>query len=171
MKSAKTFISLAIGAVAWLVCAYAVGAAVIYTPEPYFQGVVLDGATFTAPATLAGKAILIDSQYYCPTPAELHRMLLELGKDKTKYRADVYDCDDFAFTFRAKIATWWNKQGHTKPLAVAVIGAVVRFEDGKVGGHAFNGIFLANGRLVLIEPQAGRAVSGWRILNAYFFIV
>lgn len=171
MKSTKTVISLAIVAVTVWVGVCAVRATISDTPEPYFQGRVSDGGFFTAPATLAGKALVIDSQYYCPTPAELHRMLLELGKDKTKYRADVYDCDDFAFAFRAKIATWWNKQGHTKPLAVAVIGAVVLFEDGKVGGHAFNGIFLSNGRLVLIEPQAGRAVSGWRILNTYFFIV
>ena len=116
----------------------------------------------------AGKHLTfvpLDTKYWAQTPAVWKRILQYSSIDTKEYKAERYDCDDFAFAFKGSIGA---------RLSVNSIGMVVDYS----GGHAYNAILvayppnpdsaaMADGadplksdlRVVFIEPQNDSVVA------------
>jgi len=109
---------------------------------------------------------VFDGKYYVPDK-EAFELIASTGIQKElKYRSEVFDCDDFAFGFKAYASEIYliNSVG-------IAIGRVID-DSGKVGYHAWNIalIYDADGvKLVTYEPQSGQwsegiytKVGGWK---------
>ncbi len=98
-----------------------------------------------------GEARAADRVYFLPDADELGRLIGRL-KLPAEYKAEIFDCDDFAYWFRAELERQWAAGGAVAPLAIGVV--FVRVQDAeKEFGHGFNTIVVSGGRLILIEPQ------------------
>ena len=90
------------------------------------------------------QVVVLDSKYWA-VDIDTWKLILEYtGVDQGQYRADRYDCDDFAFAFKAAVS---------RKLAVNGVGIVVDWS----GKHAYNAILVAdaNGLVIkFIEPQS-----------------
>lgn len=110
-----------------------------------------------------------DAEYLSPNPNEIVK-LLTVAKSKEVYEAEVYDCDDYAYWFKAEMSRQWRKAGHKTPLAVCQVWAKLEITKTKeVVYHAFNGIMDSTGHMIWIEPQSNKVMneSRFKILKIY----
>ncbi len=115
-----------------------------------------------APLTQNMDDIRTDTFFWAPSLPILERVLREDAPQVREYTEELYDCDDFAFTLKAKLA----RQG------ITAVGVVLDFS----GEHAYNVAATLNpkrdknGRLtttcvyrhfdpVLIEPQGNKIIT------------
>ena len=69
--------------------------------------------------------------------------------DKTselRYKAEEFDCDNFAVQLAASVNRRWGLTG---------CGIILDYS----GGHAYNAVIAANGIIYLVEPQTDKWVS------------
>lgn len=110
-----------------------------------------------------------DGEYLSPNPSDIVK-LLTVAKSKEVYEAEVYDCDDYAYWFKAQMAREWRAAGHKTPLAVCQVWAKLEItRTGEIVYHAFNGIMDSTGHMIWIEPQSNRVMnqSKFKILKIY----
>lgn len=95
------------------------------------------------------QAVCFDRFYYA-LPANVWDVVLQYtGVDEGQYEAERYDCDDFAFAFKAAVS---------RKLHVNGVGFVA---DGS-GEHAYNALLVAGDELsvAFVEPQNDMLVIG-----------
>lgn len=73
--------------------------------------------------------------------------------DEPAYKAEVWDCDDFAVAFMAEVRKKWAKMGASEPLAFGYIEAYID------GYHAFIWHIDDKGQIAYYEPQNGKKIS------------
>lgn len=112
----------------------------------------------------------VDSRFAGLTPRDL-RVLLEISKNDLKYTPEVYDCDDYALYFKARLQYLWRKAGHKDPLPIAVIYGLIVDDKGNMLYHAWNAVVLGNGRLVMIEPQGPYAFTARRAIAVVVYAI
>lgn len=110
-----------------------------------------------------------DGEYISPNPSEIVKFLT-VAKSKEVYEAEVYDCDDYAYWFKAQMEREWRAAGQKTPLAVCQVWAKLEItRTGEIVYHAFNGIMDSTGHMIWIEPQSNRVMNParFKILKIY----
>ena len=82
----------------------------------------------------------LDGKYWTCSLDDLKRILEWDWTDQRKWASDRFDCDDFAFMFRARMAWFFG------------INAIA-FVDDYSAAHAYNIMVMPDGTLRGIEPQ------------------
>ena len=118
---------------------------------------VKDALSFLSPPELTGhkdmvkrdvsKAIggaqmtWLDNKYIAVPKKEFQKIIDWDWTDNKKYIAEKYDCDNFAFSFKARV----DRRFH-----VNTVGLVIDYD----AGHAYNVIVFADGSMKIFEPQS-----------------
>jgi len=106
----------------------------------------------TALRTLRGyregkwQRINLDNKYWTCTKSEFQKVVDTNTIDEKKYIVDQFDCDNFAFNFKAQVALQFNLNN---------VGMVIDHS----GGHAYSVVIFSDGTAELFEPQNDRWVS------------
>lgn len=87
------------------------------------------------------KTMWLDKKYIAVPESEFRKIIDWDWTDNKTYIAEKYDCDNFAFSFKARV----DRKFH-----VNTVGLVIDYE----AGHAYNVIVFANGTMKLFEPQS-----------------
>jgi len=90
----------------------------------------------------------LDGTYYCPDRDGFDVLREERGAEWLPYTKAQFDCEDFAALFRA-IAT--------RDYGVNAVGVVVDWSAEPA--HSYNAIVLADGSVLLYEPQDDRVIE------------
>ena len=85
----------------------------------------------------------LDSKYFVCDEKSMKAIIDWDWTDNKKYVADKYDCDNFAFSFKAMV---------DKRFGLNNVGLVIDYS----GGHAYNIIIFKDGSVKLFEPQTDR---------------
>jgi len=88
----------------------------------------------------------LDSKYWVCSRLDFEAIIQWDWTDKKKYVAEKYDCDNFAFSFKARM----DRKFHLNN-----VGLVVDYS----GGHAYNCVVFSDGTAELFEPQSDRFVT------------
>ena len=94
--------------------------------------------------------IIRDTAYRVPALEEVKRLLKETFIEEYQYRANSFDCDDYALILDAFVKQEGYKQGWSLPWTFGQVYGV--FPDYSPEFHARNIILTTDG-LYLIEPQ------------------
>ena len=86
----------------------------------------------------------LDNKYIAVPQKEFQKIIDWDWTDNKKYIAEKYDCDNFAFSLKARV----DRRFH-----VNTVGLVIDYD----GGHAYNIIIFADGTSKIFEPQS----DGW----------
>lgn len=89
---------------------------------------------------------MLDSKYWSCSRLDFEAIIRWDWTDKKKYVAEKYDCDNFAFSFKARM----DRKFHLNN-----VGLVIDYS----GGHAYNCVVFADGTAELFEPQSDRFVT------------
>ena len=90
------------------------------------------------------KILSLDSKYFLCDDKDIKEIVKWDWTDSKKYVSNKYDCDNFAFSFKAMV---------DRKFGLNNVGLVIDYS----GGHAYNIVVLANGRGKIFEPQT----DGW----------
>jgi len=105
----------------------------------------------------AVRSWFFDAWYHPTSLDTLSRMLEEyrqfLEQEKLVYEAEVFDCDDFATTFK----TFFTRK--TKLNSVGIALGTVTIEGGLPCPHAWNIVLAAGAQIVMVEPQTQEILS------------
>ena len=88
----------------------------------------------------------LDSKYWACSRLDFEAIIRWDWTDKKKYVAEKYDCDNFAFSFKARM----DRKFHLNN-----VGLVIDYS----GGHAYNCVLFSDGTAELFEPQNDRFVT------------
>ncbi|KAK7691007.1 hypothetical protein QCA50_006110 [Cerrena zonata] len=101
------------------------------------------------------KSYLEDGLYLIPTKEQLSSILQNSGLTKTKWRTDIFDCDDFATVLKAEVSKWGNVSFKADGFAV-LCGMMFGSKDS--AAHAYNWTLdrTDNLRIWFLEPQNGQ---------------
>ena len=92
------------------------------------------------------QRIHLDNKYFVCTKPEFQKVVDANTIDEKKYIKDQFDCDNFAFAFKAQVAMQYKLNN---------VGMVIDHS----GGHAYNVIVFSNGKAELFEPQNDRWIT------------
>ena len=101
------------------------------------------------------KMTCLDNKYVAVSEKEFQKIIDWDWTDNKKYVAEKYDCDNFAFSFKARV----DRKFH-----INTVGLVIDYD----GGHAYNIIIFSNGTSKIFEPQSDswpKKGSGMYIFN------
>ena len=101
------------------------------------------------------KMTWLDNKYVAVSEKEFQKIIDWDWTDNKKYVAEKYDCDNFAFSFKARL----DRKFH-----INTVGLVIDYD----GGHAYNIIIFSNGTSKIFEPQSDswpKKGSGMYIFN------
>ena len=87
------------------------------------------------------KMTWLDNKYVAVSEKEFQKIIDWDWTDNKKYVAEKYDCDNFAFSFKARV----DRKFH-----INTVGLVIDYD----GGHAYNIIMFSNGTSKIFEPQS-----------------
>ena len=87
------------------------------------------------------KMTWLDNKYVAVSEKEFQKIIDWDWTDNKKYVAEKYDCDNFAFSFKARV----DRKFH-----INTVGLVIDYD----GGHAYNIIIFSNGTSKIFEPQS-----------------
>lgn len=87
------------------------------------------------------KMTWLDNKYVGVSQKEFQKIIDWDWTDNKKYVAEKYDCDNFAFSFKARV----DRKFH-----VNTVGLVIDYD----GGHAYNIVVFADGTSKIFEPQS-----------------
>lgn len=82
----------------------------------------------------------LDNKYWTCTRLDFDVIIKWDWTDEKRYVAEKYDCDNFAFSFKARM----DRKFHLNN-----VGLVVDYS----GGHAYNCVVFSDGTVELFEPQ------------------
>ena len=85
----------------------------------------------------------LDNKYQVTTQKDMKKIIDWDWTDNKKYVAEKYDCDNFAFSFKAMV---------DRRFGINNVGLVVDYS----GGHAYNIMVFNDGSVRLFEPQTDR---------------
>ena len=85
----------------------------------------------------------IDLKYFVCSEKDMREIIKFDWTDRKKYVTDFYDCDNYAFNFKAMVA---------RRFGINSVGIVIDWS----GGHAYNIIAFSDGSMKLFEPQSDR---------------
>ena len=85
----------------------------------------------------------LDNKYLVTNQADMKKIIEWDWTDNRKYVAEKYDCDNFAFSFKAMVDRKFN---------VNNVGLVIDYS----AGHAYNIIVFNDGTVKLFEPQSDK---------------
>jgi hypothetical protein len=101
-----------------------------------------------------------DIRYHTLTTTEVIQIYqqsdLNPAKKKFEWKAEKFDCDDFAICFKADVSKWMYQHEQQVP-AGAAFG--VMWGTKKKEGHAFNFYITPELDIVLFEPQKGSLIN------------
>ena len=83
----------------------------------------------------------LDSKYWVCDRAEFNKIVQWDWTDKKQYISEKYDCDNFAFSFKARVDKWFH---------LNCVGLVIDWS----GAHAYNIVVFKDGTWSLFEPQS-----------------
>ena len=101
------------------------------------------------------KMTWLDNKYVAVSEKEFQKIIDWDWTDNKKYVAEKYDCDNFAFSFKARV----DRKFH-----INTVGFDIDYD----GGHAYNIIIFSNGTSKIFEPQSDswpKKGSGMYIFN------
>ena len=101
------------------------------------------------------KMTWLDNKYVAVSEKEFQKIIDWDWTDNKKYVDEKYDCDNFAFSFKARV----DRKFH-----INTVGLVIDYD----GGHAYNIIIFSNGTSKIFEPQSDswpKKGSGMYIFN------
>ena len=93
--------------------------------------------------TYGMEIFALDNKYQVTTQKDMKKIIDCDWTDNKKYVAEKYDCDNFAFSFKAMV---------DRRFGVNNVGLVIDYS----GGHAYNIIVFNDGSVRLFEPQTDR---------------
>lgn len=109
---------------------------------------------FKGKLTLDCHIMTCDDKYYCPSIAEVNKILLE-NPDLNWYSDSTYDCDDFARQLQAAVSQYAYFKGVRKnPYCIGRIHGDITSDT----PHAINLFIDNNLQVFFIEPQSGRII-------------
>ena len=85
----------------------------------------------------------LDSKYFLCNEKDMRSVIKWDWTDNKKYVKDKYDCDNFAFSFKARV---------DRQFGLNNVGLVMDYS----AGHAYNIIVFNDGTVKLFEPQSDR---------------
>ena len=88
----------------------------------------------------------LDSKYWVCSRIDFDAIIKWDWTNDKKYVAEKYDCDNFAFSFKARM----DRKFHLNN-----VGLVIDYS----GGHAYNCVVFSDGTAELFEPQSDRFVT------------
>lgn len=110
---------------------------------------------------LGVAAMPLDRVYAAPSISDVQK-LIDATRPPLEYVTEAWDCDDYSRSFKEQLQRKWRAEGtNPLPLAVGEVYAVIKINrTGEEVAHAFNVIMTDQGKLVWVEPQKPRAISG-----------
>jgi hypothetical protein len=91
----------------------------------------------------------LDNIYWVCPKADMLKLIENDWLNKRQYLADAFDCDDYAFAFKATISQWYGLNG---------VGIVVDYSS----AHAYNLVLFSDDPPQFYEPQS----DAWVTLGA-----
>ena len=91
------------------------------------------------------KRLHLDSKYWACSKKEFEGWIKWDWTNKKKFIAEEYDCDNFAFSFKARC---------DRKLGINTVALVIDYS----GGHAYNLVCFTDAPAELYEPQSDRWV-------------
>ena len=91
---------------------------------------------------------ILDSKFWACNESDWKKIIKYDWTNEKKYVTEQYDCDNFAFNFKARVA---------RKFGVNSVGLVIDYS----GGHAYNLIVFSDGTWKIFEPQS----DGWPTLG------
>jgi hypothetical protein len=88
----------------------------------------------------------LDNKYWACSRLDFEAIINWDWTDEKTYVAEKYDCDNFAFSFKARM----DRKFHLNN-----VGLVVDYS----GGHAYNCVIFSDGTAELFEPQSDTFVT------------
>ena len=89
------------------------------------------------------EILSLDKKYLVTNLKDMKKIIEWDWTDNKKYVAEKYDCDNFAFSFKAMV---------DRRFGVNNVGLVIDYS----GGHAYNIIVFNDGAVRIFEPQTDR---------------
>ena len=89
------------------------------------------------------EILSLDSKYFLCDETDMKAIIKWDWTDNKKYVKEKYDCDNFAFSFKAMVDKRFGLNG---------VGLVIDYS----GGHAYNIIVFQDGSVKIFEPQTDR---------------
>lgn len=86
------------------------------------------------------ESMILDNKYYMTNESNMMNVIAGDWTEKKKPISYRYDCDDFAFTFKANVSRYYD---------LNQVGVVIDWTS----KHAYNIIFFPNKNIWLFEPQ------------------
>ena len=96
----------------------------------------------------------LDAKYWVCSRVDFEAIIRWDWTDKKKYVAEKYDCDNFAFSFKARM----DRKFHLNN-----VGLVIDYS----GKHAYNCVIFSDGTAELFEPQSDRFVTNKKGTGQY----
>ncbi|KAK0622434.1 hypothetical protein B0T14DRAFT_513868 [Immersiella caudata] len=123
-----------------------------------------------------GVSHIMDKQYLCLPRGVINTIYAGTGLATTAWRQEIFDCDDFAFSMKAAVASSANKWPVRANGFALLAGFIVATKPNSC--HAFNWFYLhgedeadGKGRLEFFEPQRGRwDVNGFGYTDGHLVI-
>ena len=102
----------------------------------------IDGALRTLPGFGSGVLrIYLDNKYWVCSETDFNRVVAPDPTDEKRYAADRFDCDNFSFTFKARIG---------RQFGINAVGVVIDSSS----EHAYNLVVFLDGTAKIFEPQS-----------------
>tara|TARA_Y100000296_G_C5030416_1_gene184535 strand:- start:14 stop:490 length:477 start_codon:yes stop_codon:yes gene_type:complete len=92
------------------------------------------------------KRLHLDSKYWACSKKEFQNWIRWDWTNRKKYISEQYDCDNFAFSFKARC---------DRKIGINTVALVIDYS----GGHAYNLVCFTDAPAELYEPQSDRFVS------------
>ena len=92
------------------------------------------------------KRLHLDSKYWACSKKEFQDWITWDWTNKKKYISEQYDCDNFAFSFKARC---------DRKIGVNSVALIIDYS----GGHAYNLVAFTDAPAELYEPQSDRWVT------------
>lgn len=96
--------------------------------------------------TRTWKRITLDKKYWLCSKSHFQTIIQYNKINEKQYTSDQFDCDNFAFAFKAQVALNHGLNN---------VGLVID----NSGGHAYNVIIFNDGSAALFEPQTDKYVT------------
>ena len=107
------------------------------------------------------EILALDSKFWTCNEADWKKIIDYDWTDEKKYVTEQYDCDNFAFNFKARVA---------RKFGVNSVGLVVDYS----GKHAYNLIVFSDGTWKIFEPQSDRwptlGIGQYKFEDGYILI-
>ncbi|MCJ7634428.1 hypothetical protein MUP77_18805 [Candidatus Bathyarchaeota archaeon] len=96
----------------------------------------------------------LDGKYRLTTQSNFLNIVAWDWVDSKKYLAEVFDCENFAITFKAHV-DWY--------FGLNQVGVVIDY----AAGHGYNLVVFPDGKVMLLEPQSDQLIAWPNMASLY----